>query len=501
MPSTQTLVEHVHGETSTSISPSSAFTMVQSNPETTEASTVFNESTTDSAKITANPWIPKYLLTLGKTANIPHVKAQFTHRHFPDGGGVRAYSTLLIIRELMEVIAQIEQQDMIPANSSATPFSLSFEQEEAANHDSTRMAGLSPITSPITSVSKKTPDTGDISSRFLPCHYFDYIGGTSTGGIIAIMLARLRMNISECIDKYKPLGAAVIGRPQSFTRNLEPLIPHVIWSPAESNSNRLRDYIKEVVDSTLLKTSPGSEKPDTFESNPDLCRTRAPECAIWEVARATSANPPHFKPIKINESSYLDGGIGANNPSGLVLHEVMQMHSESKNPIDLLLSIGTGTRARHSPLKSIISTQTEDTHKRLLKMKTDKSFCYKRFDADGLGDIKQNSWKPKQSGTSTLQRIAAYTKRYLEREKVQEELRECARKLVDSRRRRAETSDWEHFAFGIQYRCVKPNCISGARIYKTRASLMEHLQKEHNAPPLDRENFAEIQALLKSSKI
>ena len=87
------------------------------------------------------------------------------------------------------------------------------------------------------------------------------------------MLARLRMNISECIDEYENLGDAVFGRPQFLARNLQPLIPRVIWSPAERNGNRLRNYLNDVVKKRGLKISPGSEKPDSFESDSDLCRT------------------------------------------------------------------------------------------------------------------------------------------------------------------------------------------------------------------------------------
>lgn len=66
-----------------------------------------------------------------------------------DGGGVRGLSSLAILKRLMETI-----------NPDAPP---------------------------------------------KPCEYFDMIGGTSTGGLIAIMLGRLEMNIDECIDAYVAL--------------------------------------------------------------------------------------------------------------------------------------------------------------------------------------------------------------------------------------------------------------------------------------------------------
>jgi hypothetical protein len=38
-----------------------------------------------------------------------------------------------------------------------------------------------------------------------PCDYFDLIGGTGTGGLIAIMLGRLRMGIEDCKSVYQEM--------------------------------------------------------------------------------------------------------------------------------------------------------------------------------------------------------------------------------------------------------------------------------------------------------
>lgn len=52
-------------------------------------------------------------------------------------------------------------------------------------------------------------ETIDPASPPKPCDYFDLIGGTSTGGLIAIMLGRLQMTVNECIAAYISLSDRV----------------------------------------------------------------------------------------------------------------------------------------------------------------------------------------------------------------------------------------------------------------------------------------------------
>ncbi|EME79669.1 uncharacterized protein MYCFIDRAFT_9528, partial [Pseudocercospora fijiensis CIRAD86] len=75
-----------------------------------------------------------------------------------DGGGIRGYASLLIIRALMDKIAKLESQ----------------------------------------------PD-----GKYRPHHYFDYFVGTSTGGLSAIMLGRLQMTVDDALALYDIIGTKV----------------------------------------------------------------------------------------------------------------------------------------------------------------------------------------------------------------------------------------------------------------------------------------------------
>jgi patatin-like phospholipase/acyl hydrolase len=52
----------------------------------------------------------------------------------------------------------------------------------------------------------------------LPCDVFDLNFGTSTGGLIAIMLCRLYMSIDDCLEQYETTSSAVFGHPVSQSK-------------------------------------------------------------------------------------------------------------------------------------------------------------------------------------------------------------------------------------------------------------------------------------------
>jgi hypothetical protein len=247
---------------------------------------------------------------------------------------------------------------------------------------------------------------------------------------------------------------------------------------------------------------------DPLERNPGPPQ----DCSIWEACRATTAAPTFFKPIEIKgqNGKFLDGAQVAQNPNWLVWNEVQQMH-RSENNIDIFLSIGP-RRSKSQPTRSpkgsfinMITRASKYSEERLVYSNeyTMQHTLVRRFDIDNFHG--SNSRKTEQKlwrQDSSFPEIERKTKEYLKDENVWNLVVELARKLVYSRRLRAETSKWESFVFGVRYQChLKERCQTPDTVYENRDELIMHLQRKHeyNSPGPD--NIDEFNRILKASQI
>lgn len=91
-----------------------------------------------------------------------------------DGGGIRGYGSLLILRALMDKIGE-EEKGLDPnVKSSFAPYDYKpIPKKTCGALDNSEVDD-----DVVATATQGLPN----SSLFLPCHYFTYAAGTSTGG-------------------------------------------------------------------------------------------------------------------------------------------------------------------------------------------------------------------------------------------------------------------------------------------------------------------------------
>ncbi|KAL2204191.1 FabD/lysophospholipase-like protein [Sarocladium strictum] len=278
------------------------------------------------------------------------------------------------------------------------------------------------------------------------------IGGTSTGGLIAIMLGRLGMTVDECINSYLHLSKEIFGKKKSrlpFNIKLE--------LATQFDSKRLEDIIKKFDGaSELLASGPAeaakckvvvcavrksNSQPAFLRSYPSTnSNDLAQYTTVWEACRATSAAPGFFDSIAVgpNKQELIDGGLGHNNPVETVYAEARDLwgptDSQLRRRIACLISIGTGvpkSKTLEPGLRQTLKTLSKmvsDTQTTANRFRRDKSELvsnqqYFRFNVDvGLQGIGLEEHQ-KQAV------IADATSTYLDRPDIKDQLVLCAKNL------------------------------------------------------------------------
>ncbi|TKA67377.1 hypothetical protein B0A55_08751 [Friedmanniomyces simplex] len=353
-----------------------------------------------------------------------------------DGGGIRGYSSLMILKALMHEVwlweqrldeeeargededeVEVEVESPVEADDAGSTQAVGgarsagrqeggFRDEMEAERTEVAHGVTAPGPAawrPPTTAVRHDKLTADISIKkalseeeLLPCHYFDFMYGTSTGGLIATILGRLRMTVTEGLELYKKVGDDLFGRRRSriplmtkyYHEPLEKAVQEIVGARCHEHTdcdgkddlhpwdtNQFDEILDErvpfdvgrprVCQSCCLTATHNAEVVEAYllRSYPHFYTENAPnwitrynegadELPIWKVTRATSAAPFYFKMVEHEvegvKKSFKDGGIRENNPSGAALSEFHALYEGRADRPALLLSVGTGRPDTHA---------------------------------------------------------------------------------------------------------------------------------------------------------
>ncbi|HYQ43469.1 MAG TPA: patatin-like phospholipase family protein [Polyangiaceae bacterium] len=191
---------------------------------------------------------------------------------------------------------------------------------------------------------------------------FDYVAGTSTGGILALGLTKPNASNTgpefaarDLVDLYERNGGTI------FSRSVR----HTIEAVGNLKGPKFAaDGIEEVLQRYFGNARLADARAKVLVTAYDIERrmpfffrsTRAVEKPLydfpmWQVARATSAAPTYFPPFQLSSGSdqygLIDGGVYANNPALCVYVDALTQNQAVDDFI--VVSVGTGNSDRRIP--------------------------------------------------------------------------------------------------------------------------------------------------------
>jgi patatin-like phospholipase/acyl hydrolase len=192
---------------------------------------------------------------------------------------------------------------------------------------------------------------------------FDMIAGTSTGGILALGLAkpsaadesRPEFEASDLAALYKTEGGRIFARsPWHHIHALDNLFDERY--DAAGIESVLEHYFDDVplskaVTEVLVTSYELQTRQPWFFARHKARENADSDFPMRFVARATSAAPTYFQPEAVPKTSptqsLVDGGVYANNPAMCAWVEAKKLHPGPEEV--LVVSLGTGQHTRPIP--------------------------------------------------------------------------------------------------------------------------------------------------------
>lgn len=211
--------------------------------------------------------------------------------------------------------------------------------------------------------------------------YFDFIGGTSTGAIIAALLAT-GQSADDIIAKYRTLGGKIFGDKFSIFNVGNKMKANYDDQPLQEELKNLFGDITLGSDKILTGLCVNAKRADTnstwsFINHPgakfyqpyQAGQLGNKDYLLREVVRSSTAAPTYFLPQKINLgdriATFVDGGVSMVNNPALQLFLIATLkgfpfHWETGPDKMMIVSIGTGTFTKRVDAEKIANNNMLD---------------------------------------------------------------------------------------------------------------------------------------------
>jgi hypothetical protein len=178
---------------------------------------------------------------------------------------------------------------------------------------------------------------------------FDYVGGTSIGGIVALGVAA-DLNPESIVDLFDKHGGKIFSTEGRKLARFGDFFGLLSYRYSSQNLETLmkeqfgEQTLEETKTNILITACTDDGHPWLFK------REDGRNYKLWEIARSTSAAPTYFSSYKPtlagidNHPALVDGGLWVNNPTTLVTAGIVRYYNGGAfDPNNIyMLSLGTG---------------------------------------------------------------------------------------------------------------------------------------------------------------